>query len=448
MDIKKKKSAHDYSCGIDCLPVKDSDISRSEEVDDIIERIPTGWAKIITTIVAVIIFIVMLLSVIIKYPDTISGQITITGVKAPVRIVSSTSGRLHLLVSNNAKVHVGQCIGYIEGSARFEDILYIDSICKTKLYPKIKMSLSDNLNLGSLSSAYNDFVIAYHKYEQLYNSELYDNMRRTLINQKQSTSFIVKGLEKNIILQHEIYNKAYKQFSGDSILFESGALSHEALEIEKKNLISLQQSSIEMDINKLNRVSEINGIDIELSRINLNLYEELCNSYNVLETKYNILYNELLLWKERYLLTSPINGVLEYLSFWRENMFIGAAMELFSISPDNNKLIGELYIPTQGAGKVQIQQKVNIKLDDYPYDEYGRFLGTVHSISSQTKNIEIQGTNTNVYLVEVEFPDSMLTNYNLRVILNFGAKGTGDIITEDRRLIQRLFDNIKSKAEK
>lgn len=87
---------------------------RSEEVTDIIERMPTGWTRIVVTIIMIIDAVMISLGFIIKYPDTVMGQISITGEKAPVRLISSASGRLQLLADNNSKVEKGTCLGYLE----------------------------------------------------------------------------------------------------------------------------------------------------------------------------------------------------------------------------------------------------------------------------------------------------------------------------------------------
>ena len=74
---------------------------RSEEVDDIIERMPTIWTNIVVAIITVIIVVMLTLACVISYPDTVRGQIVVTGEKSPVRLVASASGRLKLLVKNN-----------------------------------------------------------------------------------------------------------------------------------------------------------------------------------------------------------------------------------------------------------------------------------------------------------------------------------------------------------
>ncbi len=40
-----------------------------------------------------------------------------------------------------------------------------------------------------------------------------------------------------------------------------------------------------------------------------------------------------------------------------------------------------LLLPAEGAGKVEPGQKVNIRLDNYPYMEYGMLEGVISHIS-------------------------------------------------------------------
>ena len=50
--------------------------------------------------------------------------------------------------------------------------------------------------------------------------------------------------------------------------------------------------------------------------------------------------------------------------------------------PPKNPVNAQIIIPSHGAGKVYEGQEVIIKLDDYPYLEYGSIEGKVTSIST------------------------------------------------------------------
>lgn len=56
--------------------------------------------------------------------------------------------------------------------------------------------------------------------------------------------------------------------------------------------------------------------------------------------------------------------------------------------------------------------------------------------------------NVETYLVTIRFPDGTVTNYGKRLDIKFEAKGIVDVITKKKRLIERLFDNLKSKTVK
>ena len=134
--------------------------------------------------------------------------------------------------------------------------------------------------------------------------------------------------------------------------------------------------------------------------------------------------------------------------FWRENSFVSSGQELFTVIPDKGDFFGEIKIPAQGAGKVEVGQQANVKLLKYPYDEYGYLRGKVSSISRITNNINTENGITPTYLVTVSFPDGMTTNFGRRLPLDFETQGQVEIITKRKRLIERLFDNLKAKAEK
>lgn len=428
--------------------IETSTDQRSEEVTDIIERMPTGWTRLVVAIIMLIVLVTISLGCIIKYPDTVMGQISITGEKSPVRLVSSSSGRLHLLVENNSEVKKGTSLGYVETGAVYEDVLKLDSICHSTIRHDTRLELPDNLELGSLSIYYNDFVLAYNKYHQLRTTEVYDNMRQTLRNQQSSDRHVSENLQKGIALNDEVLASMHKQYVADSILYAVGALSQDNLTQKYNNLLSYKQSNIELKSTELTKQSEIHSIDIQLAKIDMDVREELASAFDAMATKYNILINQILQWKEHYLFIAPIDGTLQYLGFWRNNIHVNASAEIFSILPTKNRMIGELLIPSLGAGKVKVGQDVNVKLYDYPYNEYGYIHGKVEATSSLTSHVESSEGAMQAYLVTVSFPEGLKTNFGKQLHLNFESAGTGEIITKNRRLIQRLFDNLKAKETK
>jgi len=165
---------------------------------------------------------------------------------------------------------------------------------------------------------------------------------------------------------------------------------------------------------------------------------------------YNELVNSIRQWKQRYLFVAPFTGTLENLNFWHENDFLQAGTETFSVLPADNPLLGQVFLPSQGAGKVEVGQKVIIKLENYPYMEYGSVNGQVRSISMLTNQAEAitRQNNMHTYLVTVDLPKRLTTNYGAALDFRYEIKGVAEIVTKRRRLLERLFDNLKYIASK
>jgi hypothetical protein len=102
-------------------------------------------------------------------------------------------------------------------------------------------------------------------------------------------------------------------------------------------------------------------------------------------------------------------------------------------------------IPSAGAGKVTPGQEVIIKLDDFPYLEFGSVNGKVKSISMLTNPTDelTPQQKINTYQVIVELPEQLKTNYGTSLSFKHDIKGMAQILVKKRKLIERLFDNLK-----
>lgn len=80
---------------------------------------------------------------------------------------------------------------------------------------------------------------------------------------------------------------------------------------------------------------------------------------------------------------------------------------MFTVLPHENPVYAELTLPTEGAGKVEQGQEVIIKLDNYPYLQFGSLIGKVENISTitNTSNETLARNNVSAYLVRVTLPD-------------------------------------------
>lgn len=422
---------------------------KSEEVQAIIERMPTDWTRWIAICVGVLIATVLLLGFVIKYPDTVDGRISVTAVTAPVRLVANANGRIILLQPNNSFIEENTVISYIENGADYKHILWVDSLLVSRLASENLVSrLPDSLLLGEASSAYNAFMLAYLQYERLAGSLIYTTMLQNLQGKIRSDRLVVENLNDELKLKTHILMDSREQLQKDSLLFAKKVISEYDYLKQRATHLALKEACLSLQSSVFMKLSEISQSELEMQRIRSEKSENKEKAYSELITQKNALANAIRQWKEHYLQYSPAAGELEYLGFWRDNSFIRTGQELFSVIPDRNNILGEVLIPSYGAGKVEVGQTVNVKIDNYPYDEYGLLKGIVKSVSRITNKVETANGTSDSYLAVISFPEGTVTNFGKLLPLDFETKGTAEIITRRKRLIERLFDNLKAKTEK
>lgn len=427
---------------------KDSNI-KSEEVQSIIDRMPTKWAKYVSVITTVLIAAVILSGFIIRYPDTVDGQISVTARVAPVRLVANTSGRLHLLKQNKTLLQAGDVIAYIESGANYKDILLLDSLLdKYRPGAEYSMEFPFSLQLGDIGTAYNSFIVAKMEYKRIRETDIYGTVRMILQRQIETDQDIIVNMDKELILKEQIISGSAEQLEKDKKLLSINALTEEEYENKKQSLLSKEESFLNLKSNRLTKLSDINKNKLEIQRSILEERETTEKALSELMSTTNNLVNMIRLWKEKYLQYATFEGELEYLNFWREDCFVSSGQELFSIIPDKNDILGEVMIPSTGAGKVKVGQTANVKINKFPYDEYGLLKGYVESLSRVSNKVETREGMGEVYQIIISFPDGLISNFGINLPVDFESKGTVEIITKPKRLIERLFDNLKAKTEK
>ena len=143
-------------------------------------------------------------------------------------------------------------------------------------------------------------------------------------------------------------------------------------------------------------------------------------------------------WKQSYLVVSQIDGVVNQIGIWRNNQNVKVGETIFTVTPlHQNTPVGKALLPVYGSGKVKIGQRANVRINNFPYQEFGYLIGKVTSISSVPSTAVF-------YVIEIDFPNGIVTNYGRTLPVTQQMVGTADIITDDLRLLERLFMPIKN----
>jgi len=129
------------------------------------------------------------------------------------------------------------------------------------------------------------------------------------------------------------------------------------------------------------------------------------------------------------------HGTLSYFGIVHEGSQIDSKLPLFIISDDRTEFFGELIIPQSSIASVQVGQKVVIKLNSYPYQEYGTLSGKIKYITQDFRNSER-------YLAEVKLDNASFTSVGKQINLKPSMIANADIITHKSSLLKRLANNV------
>lgn len=420
---------------------------KTEEVTDIIERMPRDTPRLVLWIVIWLALIMLVFGWIIKYPESISGTVTIRAQQAPARLTSPATGRIQILHANNTIVNQGEIIGYIETGVDISHFFQIDSILNNSPY-EIPVSIfsEKELVLGELTNAFLKFKNSLELFNQYQISNLFAPRLKQLQHQKNGTLEQLGFLKKQFSIQSEVIEINEVNYKKDSLqFFQLNSINEtQYLQSRSNYLSALQRLNSLFEDEKISR-NKVDEFDIQITQLLLEQKEYELNQDMALFSTYYELKNQVNQWKHNYTFIVPFNGKMEMLGFWKNNTFIQAGEETFAIIPKENPVLAQILISSHGAGKVRTGQDVIIHLDDFPFLEYGAITGKVSSISVSTKQVEgISPQNKiNSYQVTVELPEQLTTNYGTSLGFKHDIKGVAQILVKRRRLVERLFDNLK-----
>lgn len=385
----------------------------------------------------------------VKYPDIVAGEVAISAPQAPLRLVAEQNGKLRLNnIQSQDSISVGRLLAWVDNPANPAIVDQIKSAINQVSFPNTKAhqlyaKLPKNLNLGDLTLPYSSFLSSLKQLSDYQENKLYDKQEQSLSKILAEQQIALRTLKEKENLSDQNVKLNRKFLERDSILLAKRIISQAEFERSTStNLNSLDQyksslrnsGSVREQIN--NTESSIQQNRITKSEKELQLDLEVVTAYNNLIDKIN-------LWEKQYLVISPMKGKVQFLKFWNENQYVQAGEPLFSIVPQNSKILGQVNLPISGAGKVKLGQEVIVKLADYPYMEYGYIKAKVTNIALVSNTINTGTTTAESYMVTLDFPARLLTNYGTHLDFKFEAKGAAEIITKDRRLIERFFDNLK-----
>lgn len=421
---------------------KKNDVNiRSEEIQDLMIRKPAWVVRWGITTLFLIIILLLFFTWLMRYPDIVYGNINLTVNKPPVRVVNRASGKInHLYLQDNVQVKAGDLIAEIENPLNGDVIYYLDSYIDLLDHSlnndEIRLPLPDtgDRRYGALQNRINDMRgdITVYNLKRKYDLDLVAIKKlKDRIAYHRDLIEISDDLLR--ISEKELENGKYK-LDADLKLYQDSVISKYNYIQSQTAYRALQKEYDQLQLNIIDYRLTLNALELELENRRYNRDQGFETDLEKILSHREFILNFINTWKQNYALVAPVDGWLTYLSPIYENQYIAEGESYFAVVQDDHELIGWVDVPSTGYGKIELGQKVNVRLDNYPFHEYGMLEGKV----MKKGRIPEQ----NYYRVAVSFPNNLETTYGYELEFTPQMIGSAEIVTADKRLIERIFNSI------
>jgi multidrug resistance efflux pump len=421
---------------------------RTTEINDLIGNPPSWLLRSGIMMIAIVTGIILTGAYFFNYPDKLSGTGRLTSATPPIEIVSRATGYIEKIhIAEDEFVNKGDAILYISNTTDQDQLEVLqrwiekyESITDPIQY--INLKFEKGLQLGAVQGDYAGLQLRYNELQQTLKEgvvfQQIDNLSREIakIKKLNKSQRKEKGIYKNEL---ELTEKDYKR---NESLNSDGAISD--LELEQAKTTLLQK---ERQYEGMNNTIIQNNIRIEqLELEKLKLGEQRSNSIK----DYQFAIAEVIArirasvtnWTNTYTIEAPISGKITYAVNINEQKNLQQGEPIGYIIPENAdaKYVSAIY-PTGNIGKIEKGQKAILRFDAYPYKEFGSVIGRVGSVS-KVPTINTEGMA--VYEVKIPLNEVIITDYSDTIIYKPNMTIQTEIITEDKTVFERVFDQFLS----
>lgn len=394
--------------------------------------------------------ILIIIGYFIKYPDTINTPIQIVGSNPSVRLVSSINGTIsEMYTSNKCHVTEGEYLVVMRNPASTKDVKSLKNELENLIYSDSTINLDiweHDFQIGPLQSTYSQLFVLIKEYYE-FKAHKYHERRHNIL-MKRNNVLVTRSNHAAKENQHlmEQLNYIIKIANRDSSLYRIGAVSLEDYEKSKTNVLNQRVNLEASKVNFNEILSEIVTVD-ELLLENEKEYLNMEMSYkSQIQAKATELLNEIRDWELRYVLKSPIEGIVSINNMWSINSNVLANEEILTITPFNEgTVIVNALVSPIGMGRVTVGQRANIYIDNYPQNEYGILKGIITEIA-ETPSKSNDGQYA--YKVRIALSNGLETTYGIKIPFSHDLLGRAEIITKNMSVLERIINPVRSSFDK
>ncbi|MEZ0487364.1 HlyD family secretion protein [Fibrella aquatica] len=416
---------------------------RSSEVDEVLGQTPAWLVRWGTTVIFGVVALLFGLAWWVRYPDVVQAPLRLIATNPPRAVIARTDGRLtRLLAHDGDSVRAGAVLAYLESTANHAEVLRLMAqlpvaemlLRQNQLNALSQLPLTNYHQLGELQTAYQAFVQSQSQLRAYLRNGFYEQKQALLQQELTHLQNLYQNLLDQQALQRRDLDLARQDYAVQQTLADQKVIAPLELKREESKQLGRQLPYEQLKASLINNQLAQNAKQKERIDLDRQIGEQRDGFLQALNTLQSAAYA----WRARYVVLAPMAGYVAWLTPLHEEQPIKTGQELYYLLPPNshpNSYVGEMAVGQYNFGKIRTGQTVLVKLPSYPFQEYG-------SVSARVASI-VQIASDTAYRVRIEFPAGLLTSTGQQLPFRNGLTATGEIITDDTRLIEKIFYELR-----
>lgn len=410
-------------------------------------KVPMASMNIIIGCLVFLLIVLLLGLLLIQVPDNVEGHFNVYSSNVPRVLKSKYDGELLLLKKNKCKINAKEDIAFIKTSSDYYQVVELEEIISNKNFDFIKNNISKKRfsKLGELASPF---------YELVHSLEILDYEAKNIVNQidknQNQLSLIsckntYETQKENIILEKEQLQLSKQNFEEDSALFMKNAITRTELFNSKESYIIKKRQLKESEEKLLQLENKIKATYNDHDKIEAQQNKEIKIDYTSAEYHLQILRASVKEWRNKYVLTSPCSGIIEYLPYLDNGQIVKIGEEIVKVIPKGEKIKAIIYFPTTNSAGVHIGSIVKLYFDNYDVHSYGYMTA---ELSSMSKIVTTNSDGSTFYTGELNIDLNKQNNFDGNISIDEGMSGKANVIIREKNLITKILNWINVLTKK
>jgi HlyD family secretion protein len=381
----------------------------------------------------------------IRYPDRVSATGQLMAANSPKTLLVKTNGRLmHLMNQDGDWLKEGSLIAVMESTADHRNILHMQRYAH-RLYNALKehdealmlqyfdtLQASDAaLHAGELQINHQQFMLAFQTYCQYLKAGYYVQRKKMLQTDLMHIGQQRSVLQKQLLLTQQDLALAKQNFDANNTLAREQVIAPVEHRNEESKWVAKQLQIPQLENALLSNNMQYHEKTKEIAA----LTNEINQQQTIFEEALQQWRAQLAGWVQQYLLIAPCSGKLVLNGFLQPGQSLASGAAIGSVQPAVAGYFIAANLPQYNFGKLKPGQPALVRFSAYPHEEFG-------NVAARLSQIKLLPTDSG-YLAKLALPDGLHTDMGNQLAYRHGLQVQVEIITENRRLLERLLSGMR-----